>query len=222
VLVFETPAGALDLQQRIAAHAALLRNLAAPIDSAPVLVHVETSLGSLVVEVYPDRAPITATNFLRYVDGGDYDGAKFYRVVRLDNQSQSKILIEVVQGGLSAEGMLDGSGEGLGLYPPIAHETTEQTGLRHIDGFISMARDKPGSASSEFFISVGENPALDFGGLRNPDGQGFAVFGRVVEGMAIVRDIQALPADTPLPEVLAIVQGQVLEEPVLIISMKRR
>ena len=162
-------------------------------------VRLETDLGAIVLEVYPDRAPASAANFLRYVDEGRFDGASFYRVVTPDNQPDNPVKIEVVQGGL---GFADDHPRRL---PPIPHETTAETGLAHRDGTVSMARLEPGTASSEFFICVGDQPELDFGGRRNPDGQGFAAFGRVVEGMDVVRRIHALPAD-----------GQMLAEPVTI------
>jgi peptidyl-prolyl cis-trans isomerase A (cyclophilin A) len=106
----------------------------------------------------------------------------------MTNQPDNEVKIEVIQGGLGNDE------RGLGL-PPIVHETTAQTGLRHLDGSISMARVEPGTASSEFFICVGDQPELDFGGTRNPDGQGFAVFGRVAVGMEVVRAIQEQPAE---------------------------
>lgn len=145
-------------------------------------VKMETPLGTIVVELDADKAPITAGNFLRYVDENRFSTARFYRVVRLDNQPQNAVKIEVVQGGLGFE-------PDLKRLPEITHETTETTGLRHRDGTISMARGAPGTASSEFFICIGDQPELDFGGKRNPDGQGFAAFGRVVEGMDVVRKI---------------------------------
>jgi peptidyl-prolyl cis-trans isomerase A (cyclophilin A) len=162
-------------------------------------VRLETDLGAIVIEVYPDRAPLSAANFLRYVDESRFDGASFYRVVTPGNQPDSPVKIEVVQGGL---GFADDHPKRL---PPIPHETTAATGLAHRDGTVSMARLEPGSAASEFFICVGDQPELDFGGRRNPDGQGFAAFGQVIEGMEVVRRIQRLPAD-----------GQMLVEPVAI------
>lgn len=151
-------------------------------------VIMKTDLGDIVLEIYIDRAPITAANFMRYVDEDRFKGAVFYRTVTMDNQPNNDIKIEVIQGGLYDD--LDS----LGL-PPIAHETTEMTGILHKDGIISMARLEPGTASSEIFICVGDQPELDFGGQRNPDGQGFAAFGRVVRGMDIVRQIQTQPAE---------------------------
>ena len=227
VLVFETPAGAIPLQRRVDAHAALLHAFAQ--DPRVVVavslkkkVDMVTSLGSLVVEVYPGKAPITASNFLRYVDAGNYDGGSFYRVVRPDNQPFAKVKIEVIQGGILADVMSGRAETGPRPYPNIAHETTQATGLKHIDGAISMARFAPGSASSEFFIVIGDNPALDFGGLRNPDGQGFAVFGRVVEGMDIVKRIQSSAPNPQPPDATNDIPGQILREPVKILSMKRR
>ena len=162
-------------------------------------VRLETDLGPILLEIYPDRAPVSAANFLRYVDDGRLDGASFYRVVTPDNQPDNPVKIEVIQGGL---GFADDHPRRL---PPIPHETTAGTGLAHRDGTVSMARLEPGTASSEFFICIGDQPELDFGGRRNPDGQGFAAFGRVIEGMAVVRRIQRLPAE-----------GQMLTEPVAI------
>ncbi len=151
-------------------------------------VLLKTSLGDIIVEVYVDKAPLTAANFLKYVDENRFRDAVFYRVVTPDNQPDNDIRIEVIQGGLFEENHPD-------ALPFIKHETTKQPGLKHLDGTISMARNEPGTASSEFFICVGNQPELDFGGKRNPDGQGFAAFGRVVKGMDVVRKIQMLPSD---------------------------
>ena len=146
-------------------------------------VEVETSMGNIVLEIDTVHAPVTAANFLKLVDQGAYLNASFYRVVRLDNQPQSPVKIEVIQGGLMDDKVID-------RYPAITHETTEKTGLKHLDGTLSMARNQPGTASTEFFICVGNQPELDFGGKRNPDGQGFAAFGQVVGGMNVVLEIQ--------------------------------
>lgn len=162
-------------------------------------VLMETVLGEITIEVYLEKAPATAANFLRYVEEGRFEGATFYRVVRLDNQPDNDVKIEVIQGGLGDRN--DGK-----RLPPIEHETTRETGIRHLDGVISMARDRPGSASSEFFICVGDQPELDYGGRRNPDGQGFAAFGRVIAGMDVVRKIQQLEPGG----------GQYLKQPVAI------
>jgi peptidyl-prolyl cis-trans isomerase A (cyclophilin A) len=152
------------------------------------LVLFETELGDFQVRIETTKAPITAANFLRYVDDGFYDGGAFNRAVRLDNQRRSDILIEVVQAG---------GRRGQRSRDPILLERTNQTGLRHLDGTISMARGTAAdSGSSAFFICINDQPTLDYGGLRNEDGQGFAAFGRVVQGMDVVRAIQASETST--------------------------
>lgn len=148
----------------------------------------KTELGDIIVEIYEKDAPITAKNFLRYVNENRYEGACFYRVVKIDNQPNNDVKIEVIQGELRS--IIDEN-----ILPPIEHETTDKTGILHKDGVLSMARSMPGTASSEFFICIGDQPELDFGGKRNPDGQGFAAFGKVITGMDVVRKIQQQPAD---------------------------
>lgn len=169
----------------------LLLTLVPMIGSSSEEVHsrvvIETKFGKIQIEVFVQEAPRTSNNFLRYVDEGRFEGAAFYRVVHLDNQPENDVKIEVIQGGLGFE-------EQPGALPPIGHETTESTGILHRDGVVSMARDEPGTAGSELFICIGEQPELDFGGRRNPDGQGFAAFGRVVSGMEVVSRIQRLPS----------------------------
>jgi peptidyl-prolyl cis-trans isomerase A (cyclophilin A) len=155
-------------------------------------VLVDTDAGAITVELYADRAPVTSANFLRYVTEGRYDGGAFYRVVTPRNQPRDSLRIEVIQGGLDRDGSR--------RLPPIVHEAGDKTGIRHVDGTISMARGGPGTASSEFFLVIGNQPSLDFGGMRNPDGQGFAAFGRVVQGMDVVRKIQGMPADSAPPQ----------------------
>jgi peptidyl-prolyl cis-trans isomerase A (cyclophilin A) len=179
------------------------RSAPAQTDITSPKVNLHTELGDIVVEVYVDRAPVTATNFLRYVDEARLDSAVFYRVVTPDNQPNNDVRIEVIQGGL----FRDPDARRLGA---IDHETTAETGILHLDGTISMARSAPGTASSEIFITIGEQPSLDYGGDRNPDGQGFAAFGRVVEGMDVVRTIQARPEE-----------GQMLTPPVVILEVRR-
>ncbi len=146
-------------------------------------VKFETTHGEIVFEIDTINAPVTANNFLKHVEMGTYKNAVFYRVVRMDNQPQNNIKIEVIQGGVFVEDQLE-------KIKPIRHETTKETGLLHLDGTLSMARMEPGTASTEFFICVGDQPELDFGGKRNFDGQGFAAFGKVVKGMDVVREIQ--------------------------------
>lgn len=162
---------------------------------------IKTELGNIVVELYPEKAPVTVSNFLRYVEDDRYKGACFYRVVRMDNQPEDSISIEVVQGGLFEDNHP-------AMLPPISHENTKATGVLHKDGVISMARWQPGTATSEFFICIGDQPDLDFGGKRNPDGQGFAAFGKVIEGMDVVRRIHTFPAE-----------GQYLDPRVLILEI---
>jgi peptidyl-prolyl cis-trans isomerase A (cyclophilin A) len=149
-------------------------------------VLIQTEMGDITVEVYIKKAPVTAKNFMAYVDSSLFDGTTFYRVVKMSNQPDNNIKIEVIQGGLDAD-------EAKKRLPPIPHETTEKTGVLHKDGVISMGRWEPGTASSEFFICVGDQPELDFGGQRNPDGQGFSAFGKVIMGMDVVRKIHAQP-----------------------------
>lgn len=152
-----------------------------------VRVAIETSLGTIEVEIDGTHAPVTAANFLRYVDAKMYDGGRFHRAVRLDNQARNDVLIQVIQGGRSPEQAKTVTGFGT-----IPLERTSVTTLRHVDGAISMARGATAdSAASDFFICVGDQPSLDFGGARAADRQGFAAFGRVVSGMDIVRKIQA-------------------------------
>ena len=171
------------------------------VGSTNPVVYVRTSLGDIKIEVYEDRAPVTSSNFMRYVDAGLYDGTTFFRTVTPDNQPGDAVKIEVIQGGMVPEE---------NRFPPILNETTEATGLRHLDGTVSMARFKPGSAASSFFICIGNQPELDHGGRRNPDLQGFAAFGAVLEGMDVVRRIQAQPRE-----------GQRLTPPIEIVSVKK-
>ena len=177
---------------------AAARSRAAP--AGAVRTRVDTAAGAFVVEVDPAVAPITVANYLALVDRRLLDGGAVYRVVTLANQAAgTPHKIEVVQWGMNRP---DGTPPPL---PPIAHETTRQTGLRHVDGTVSMARAAPGTASSEFFVCVGDQPELDFGGRRNPDGQGFAAFGRVVAGLDVVRALHArAEADQYLAQPVAV------------------
>jgi peptidyl-prolyl cis-trans isomerase A (cyclophilin A) len=172
----------------VAASAAALAD-GQPKPAPPVRVLVQTELGDIVVEVDQARAPNTAANFLRYVDAGHYDGGTWHRTVTLDNQPESEVKIEVIQAGVNPD--LAKSG-----FPAIPIERTTATGLLHKDGVISMARGAPDSATSGWFICINDQPSLDFGGKRNPDGQGFAAFGRVVQGMDVVRKIQTAPSSS--------------------------
>lgn len=171
----------------------------------PAEIHVvlETSHGLIELALDPIHAPATTANFLRYVTAGLYDNGRFHRTVTPDNQPDKKIRIEVIQAGIDpSRHDLDG--------PPITLERTRDTGLKHRDGTLSMARDGPDTATSDFFICLGAQPELDFGGQRNPDGQGFAAFGQVVRGLEVVRAIQQAPAE-----------GQSLKPPVKILRARR-
>lgn len=178
-----------------------------------VNVKLETTMGDIHIELYADKAPITVANFLRYIDGGYFDGGAFYRVVRMDNQQQNRIKIEVIQGGMSGD-------SNIGAFPPIKLERTTKTGIKHEDGTISMARDNPDSASSEFFICINDQPSLDYGGMRNPDGQGFAAFGKVTKGMDVVRAIQQVKTIAP-NDPNEYTAGQKVMEPVIFKSFHR-
>jgi peptidyl-prolyl cis-trans isomerase A (cyclophilin A) len=170
----------------------------------PVWIALHTVQGDITLVLYPEQAPLTCANFLKYTDLVGQQGGEFYRTVTPVNQPDNKIKIEVIQGGFNLEGV-DTS-----LIQPIPLERTGLTGLRHLDGTVSMARDDPDSGTTEFFICIGDQPELDYGGRRNPDGQGFAAFGRVIRGMDVVRKIQASPAN-----------GQKLAPPVRIVYIKR-
>ncbi|MXW70832.1 MAG: peptidylprolyl isomerase [Acidobacteria bacterium] len=160
--------------------------VAEPPPDDPVRVVIETEMGAFELEVDVGRAPRTASNFLRYLDGGHYDGGTFFRTVHADNQPGDSIRIAVIQGGRNPDAAAD-------PFPAIALERTSETGLRHVDGAVSMGRTGPDTATDSFFICIGDQPSLDFGGMRNPDGQGFAAFGRVIDGMDVVRAIHAAP-----------------------------
>jgi peptidyl-prolyl cis-trans isomerase A (cyclophilin A) len=172
---------------------------------ATVRTRVETALGAFLIVVDPAVAPITTANYLAYVDARHLDGTSVYRVVTQANQPpETKHKIEIVQWGMNLPETKPPP------LAPIAHETTGSTGLRHLDGTVSMARSTPGSASAEFFVCIGDQPALDFGGLRNPDGQGFAAFGRVSLGMDVVRALHAKGGAT-----------QFLDEPIRVLTVRR-
>ncbi|WP_321473515.1 peptidylprolyl isomerase [uncultured Paludibaculum sp.] len=181
----------------------LLVLLVAALQAQTARVLLDTEQGSIEVELDLRHAPLTSANFLKYVDAGAYNGGQFHRTVRRDNQPANRIRIEVIQGGTRPGGRAPGD-------QPIPLERTNRSGLKHLDGVISMARDTPDTATSDFFICIGDQPSLDFGGMRNPDGQGFAAFGRVVAGMNVVRKIHQAPA-----------QEQNLNPPVKILKATR-
>ncbi len=172
--------------------------------SKPIPIVIETQLGTIEAELDSAHAPVTVTNFLRYVDGRFFDNGTFFRAVTLANQPNDSVKIEVIQGGIGPE-------KRSLAFPPIPLERTNVTKLHHGDGTLSMARSGPDTGTNQFFITIGEQPALDFAGHRNPDGQGFATFGRVTRGMDVVRKIQSQPAN-----------GQTLTSPVTILRVVRR
>jgi len=154
-------------------------------EAVTITVHIETERGDITLALYPDAAPVTVANFVALVEAGELNNTSFYRTVREDND-RPDARIDVIQGGAGFDGLAGAT--------PIAHETTEQTGLSHTRGAISMARDGVGTASSEFFIVVNDSTNLDSGpGGRNPDEAGYAVFGYVTEGMDVVEAIWMSP-----------------------------
>ena len=171
--------------------------------SGLVRVVISTEFGDIEVDIDTENAPGTSANFLRYVDAGHYDGGQFHRTVTMDNQPDDSVRIEVIQASVNEEFAEQG-------FEAIPMERTSVTGLRHVDGAISMARREPDSATSGFFFCINDQPSLDFGGNRNPDLQGFAAFGQVVSGMDVVRTIQGQP-----------VEAQALTPPVRIMSVRR-
>ncbi len=170
-------------------------------------VTITTDHGAFTAEIFSDKAPITAGNFLRYVDTKRYDGTQFYRAQR-NSWAPTTGLIE---GGMPNHPER--------LLPPIPHEPTTQTGLKNLDGTLSLARFAPGSGQAEFSICVGDAPYLDADPSQPGDNLGYAAFGRVVDGMEVVHAILALPTDgTALNPVM---QGQILSPPVVIATMRR-
>ena len=180
-------------------------------------IQLQTSLGPIIAEIDTQHAPITSANFLRYIDEGAFNGGNFWRTVRPDNQPEVEHKIEVIQAIVAPAFEQT-------LHPPIALERTRDTSLRHVDGSLSMSRFGTDSAQAAFFICINDQPELDFGGRRYPDGQGFAAFGRVIEGMDIVRRIHQSPCrvqgSAPTPE-YAQVSFQRLMPPVEILRVMR-
>lgn len=170
-------------------------------------VALTTSAGVIVIELYADKAPVTAGNYLKYVDRKLYDGATFYRASRPPGAS-GPADYGVLQGGLQNDPKK--------VLPPIAHESTAKTGLKHLDGTISMGRHAPGSAQADWFICVGEQSYLDAVDSKNP---GFAAFGRVVEGMDVVKAILSGDRDPRKGE--GAMKGEMLVKPVRITTVRR-
>ena len=176
----------------------------------PIVV-LDTTSGPIEITVYSDKAPVSAGDFLRYVDNGLYDGQGFYRVVHAENDPR-EMGMSLIQGGrLDQERVRD----------PIAHELTTDTGISNADGAVAIARLDPGTGSAAyFFINIGNNDFLDTGGSRNPDGQGYATFARVTKGLDVARAIQAM--ETRLDSDEAVTQGQILKDPVIITRAYRK
>jgi peptidyl-prolyl cis-trans isomerase A (cyclophilin A) len=174
------------------------------------VVIFETEKGSIEIEVDAQHAPMTSANFLRYVDGGFYDGGTINRAVRPDNSVRHDVEIQVIQFQIDRNRRRE-------EFPPIALERTSVTGLKHLDGAVSMARNGPDSATASFSIVIGDQPEMDFGGKRNPDGQGFAVFGRVVRGMDVVKAIQSSPTGQSGPY-----RTESLDPPIEVLKARRK
>ncbi len=151
-------------------------------------IKIETNFGNIFVELYPAKAPKTVAAFLSYVDSGLYKNSSFYRVLKSEDQPSNAFKSDLIQGGIWQTNYK----KQLSI-PGIPHETTKQTGILHTNGTISLARTIPGTASTEFFIVIGDQSAYDYGGDANSDGQGFAAFGRVIEGMNFVKQIHEQP-----------------------------
>ncbi len=178
----------------------------APSAARPRIV-LATGAGPITVEVATDKAPLTGANFLRYIDNRRLDGARFYRAMKIAPDP----LNGLIQGGLG--------GLPVRLYPPVAHESTTQTGLRHVDGAISLARNAPGTATCDFFICVGAVPSLDADPTAPGDNLGFAVFGQVTDGMDVVRKILLSPVSPTKGD--GAMKGQMLDPTVPIVTARR-
>lgn len=200
------PASAATRRHLLAAAAALAAAGPALAQQARPRVRLETEKGAIVVELAADKAPITVANFLRYVDSGRMDGAVFFRAV----QAPGAPTVGFIQGGVK---------DSAKLFPPIAHESTADTGLKHLDGTLSMARFAPGTAAADFSIMCGEAPHLDADPTAPGDNLGYAAFGQVVEGMDVVHTILGSP--TGGAALNPVMQGQILDPPVRIVSARR-
>jgi peptidyl-prolyl cis-trans isomerase A (cyclophilin A) len=170
-------------------------------------VRLETAEGPIVIALEVERAPITSANFLKYVDQKKFDGATFYRALTFAGRPD----LGLVQGGAKSDPKR--------LLPPIKHEPTTQTGLSHTEGAVSMARGAVGSAQGDFFIILGNLNSLDANPSAPGDNAGFAVFGRVVEGMDVVKKILAAPVSAT--EGVGAMKGQMIAQPIPIKSARR-
>jgi peptidyl-prolyl cis-trans isomerase A (cyclophilin A) len=166
-----------------------------------------TSDGPITIELAVDKAPLTSANFLRYVDAHRLDRTRFYRAMKIVPDP----LNGLIQGGVG--------GMAVELFPPVAHESTTQTGLRHVNGTISLARNAPGSATCDFFICVGPVPSLDADPTATGDNLGFAAFGQVTDGMDVVRNILLSPTSPTEGE--GVMKGQMLDPTVPIVTVRR-
>lgn len=175
-----------------------------------VVVVFETEKGNIEIEVDTVRAPLSAANFLKYVDGKFYDGGVVNRAVRPDNTVRHDVEIQVIQVQIDRARRRE-------QFPPVPLERTNVTGLKHVDGAVSMARAGPDTATASFSIVIGDQPEMDFGGKRNPDGQGFAAFGRVVRGMDVVKAIQGSPTGQR-----GVYRTETLDPPIRIVKAFRR
>jgi len=182
----------------------------APVQDHAVVVVFETEKGVIEITVDLARAPISSANFLRYVDGRFYDGGVVNRAVRPDNTVRHDVEIQVIQIQIDPARRAE-------MFPPIPIERTSVTGLKHVNGAVSMARSGPDSATASFSIVIGDQPEMDFGGKRNADGQGFAAFGRVRRGMDIVKAIHASPTGAMGPY-----RTESLDPPIKILKAYRR
>lgn len=180
----------------------------APVAKPYPRVKLETAQGVIVVELYPDKAPITVANYLKYVDRGLFNGATFYRASRPAGYTATDY--GSIQGGLQNDPRK--------VLPPIAHESTRKTGLKHANGTISMGRHAPGTAQSDWFICLGDMSYLD-ADPKDPKNPGFAAFGQVVEGLEVVQKIIALPVDPNRGE--GAMKGEMLRQPVRILKASR-
>ena len=147
-------------------------------------IEIQTSRGDIEIELYPLQAPKTVAAFLSYIDSGYYHNSNFYRVLNDENQSSNAPKTELIQGGIWKT-----KNKIAAQLPGIPHETTQQTKILHAEGVLSLARTTPGTATTEFFICIGKQPGLDYGGENIADKQGYATFGKVVKGMEVVRKI---------------------------------
>ena len=163
---------------------------AAPNNPDTPHVVIQTQAGDIVVELYPRQAPRTVAAFLSYVDSGFYKKCCFYRILNEENQATGSDPSQLIQGGI----WRTNHAKAVSL-PGVPHEPTQQTHILHTDGVISLARQAVGTATTEFFICVGDQPGFDYGGKNNPDGQGYAAFGKVVKGMDVVRAIYGMPEE---------------------------